>query len=66
MTLKTFISKRGYKEIAKELNIDPTTVCNWKNSKRFPRPKYLVWLHQKSGGKVSYSEMIRPFARTTK
>ena len=61
MKLDTWIEKTGPKVIAKKFRVDPSTVSYWRSGTRCPNPRRLYKIHQMSGGKVSYKEMIEHF-----
>lgn len=61
MKFESWIKKTGPKNIARALNVDPSTVSNWRTKKSFPRPEKLKRIHQMTKGRVSYEEIVNHF-----
>lgn len=66
MTLENWIVKRGPKNVARLLKVDPATVSQWKTKDCCPRPRFMVRIHELSKGKVTYKTMIENFVNAKK
>ncbi len=65
MTLRAWIEKKGPKEVAKLLKVDPATVSLWRAHRSLPRPRFMVAINRLSRGKVSYQQMVLSVVRAS-
>ena len=63
MTLCDWIVKTGPKEVAKLLNVDPSTVSLWRKGANIPHVKTMVKIVKTTKGKVTYRDIIEPFVK---
>lgn len=60
-TLQKYIEHIGVNELARQLNVEGTTVSHWKNFRSAPRPHMAFALIQKTGGLLTWEGIFQPF-----
>lgn len=63
MTLKNFINNYGASKLAKTLEVEASTVRQWRRERGLPRPALCVKINQLSKGRVTYRELIETAAK---
>lgn len=63
MKLNTWIVNTGQKKVAGLLNVDPSTVGQWKVSNTLPRPEHMVKINKLTKGRVTFEEMVVSVAK---
>jgi DNA-binding transcriptional regulator YdaS (Cro superfamily) len=66
MRIDKWIEKTGPKKVAQLLNVDASTVSNWRTGKRFPSSKNLFAIRRLSKGKVTVEETLNFHLHYTK
>lgn len=61
MTLSTWIEKTKPKKVAQLLNVDPSTVSQWRNHAAFPRARHMKQIVALSKGEVSYKSIVENY-----
>ena len=58
ITLFDFIVERGPTKISKLLNVNESTVRQWKRGYCLPRPEVMMRIKKLTRGQLTYAEMI--------
>lgn len=66
MTLSTWIEKTKPKKVAQLLNVDPSTVSQWRNFAAFPRPYHMKQIVSLSKGRVTYKSIVENYLANQK
>ncbi len=61
LSLKEYIDHKGVMNVAREVDVEPSTVSHWKALKAVPRPHTAAKLIELNNNLLSWESIYKPF-----